>query len=143
MAKYSKKQAWLISDFSNVLTTFGLRLVPFSKHLSDWQNAIGTIEPYEKHWLDNVRQDLVYSWNVWNEEELKMQAVSSIMRAAHFEIPNQIKTFYERPMAGTLLDIPLNVNCDCFVATPDEGGKPIKPYFFFQEFKRTKGDKAV
>ena len=141
MASNNKKQAWLLSDSSNVLTTFGLQLVPFCKHLTDWQNTTGFLAPFEIEWLENVRRDLVYSWNVWNEEELKMQAVSSIMRAARVEIPRQIKTFYERPMTGTLLDISLNVNCDCFVGKPDEGGKPVNPYFFFQEFKRTKGDK--
>jgi hypothetical protein len=141
MATENKKQAWLLSDSSNVFTTFKLRTVSDCQYLTDWQNATGVLEPFEKQWLALVRQDLLKSWNVWNEEELKMQAVSSIMRAAHLEIPQRIRTFYERPMTGTLLDIPLNVNCDCFVATPDEGGKPTKPYFFFQEFKRTKGDK--
>ena len=141
MATDNKKQTWLLSDSSNVLTTFGLEIVRDCQHLDEWQKAIGHLESYEKQWLELVRQDLEYSWNLWNEEELKMQAVSSIMRAAHLDIPKKIRTFYERPMTGILLDIALNVNCDCFVATPDKGGKPTNPYFFFQEFKRTKGDK--
>ena len=141
MATENKKQAWLLADSSNVLTTFALEIVRECQHLTDWQNTTGFLEPYEKQWLAVVREDLVDSWNLWNEEELKMQAVSSIMRAAHLEVQKKIRTFYERPMSGTLLGIALNVNCDCFVATPDEGGKPIMPYFFFQEFKRTKGDK--
>ncbi len=141
MATDNKKQAWLLSDSSNVLTTFKLKSISDCKHLTDWQNATGQLAPFEKQWLALVRRDLLKSWNVWNEEELKMQAVSSIMRAADLEVPQQIRTFYERPMTGTLLDISLNVNCDCFVGTPDEGGKPVNPYFFFQEFKRTKGDK--
>ena len=49
--------------------------------------------------------------------------------------PNVMTTF------GVLLDTPLNVNCNCFVGKPNEGGKPDKPYFFFQEFKKTCGDK--
>ena len=141
MATDNKKQTWLLSDSSNVFTTFGLEIVRDCKHLRDWQKATGSLEPYEIQWLANVREDLEYSWNLWNEEELKMQAVSSIMRAAHLDIPKLIRTFYERSMTGSLLDISLNVNCDCLVATPDEGGKPTHPYFFFQEFKRTKGDK--
>jgi hypothetical protein len=137
----NKKQTWLLSDSSNVMTTFKLRTVSECQKLTDWQNSTGFLAPFEKEWLANVRQDLVNSWNTWNEEELKMQAVSSIMRAAHLEMPEKIRTFYERSMSGTLLDIALNVNCDCMVATPDEGGKPVHPYFFFQEFKRTRGDK--
>ncbi len=137
----NKKQTWLLSDSSNVMTTFRLRNVSDCQKLTDWQNATGIVEPYERQWLSHVRQDLADSWNVWNEEELKMQAVSSIMRAAHLNEPHQIRTFYERSMSGTLLDIDLSVNCDCMVATPDEGGKPTNSYFFFQEFKRTKGDK--
>jgi hypothetical protein len=141
MADIQKKQPWLLSDSSNVMNTFKIKTVNNCKYLTDWQNSTGILEPYEKQWLELVRQDLANSWNVWNEEELKMNAVSSIMRAAHLEIPYQIKTFYERSMTGILLDIPLNVNCDCMVGTPDEGGKPTNPYFFFQEFKRTRGDK--
>ena len=137
----NKKQAWLLSDSSNVMITFGLENVPFCQHLTDWQNSTGFLELYELQWLENVRQDLIQSWNLWNEEELKMQAVSSIMRAAHLEVRKQIRTFYERSMSGTLLDIDLSVNCDCIVATPDEGGKPTNSYFFFQEFNRTKGDR--
>ncbi len=141
MAENKIKQTWLLSDSSNVMTTFKLKIISDCKNLTDWQNSTGVLEPYEKQWLARVRQDLANSWNIWNEEELKMQAVSSIMRAAHLEIPQQIRTFYERAIAGTLFDINLNVICDCMVATPDEGGKPINSYFFFQEFKRTKGDK--
>jgi hypothetical protein len=141
MAVTNKKQAWLLTDSANVLTTFGLHLVSDCKHLQTWQATIGSLDAYEKTWLESVRQDLMNSWNLWNEEELKMETVSSIMRAAHLNLPMQIRTFYERPMSGTLLDIPLNVNCDCFVGKPNEGGRPEKSYFFFQEFKKTRGDK--
>jgi hypothetical protein len=141
MAISGKTQSWLLADSSNVFTTFGLEIVRDCQKLNDWQKSTGSLEPFEKQWLEKVRQDLIYSWNLWNEEELKMQAVGSIMRAANLEIHQQIRTFYERSMSGKLLDFTLNVNCDCFVATPDAGGKPINPYFFFQEFKRTKGDK--
>jgi hypothetical protein len=140
MARNNPKQAWLCADLGNVMATFGLQVVSNCERLNEWQRATGFLMPYEKEWLNEVRQDLMNSWNLWNEEELKMETVSSIMRAAHLNLPMQIRTFYERPMAGILLDIPLNVNCDCFVGKPNSGGKPEKPYFFFQEFKKTRGD---
>ncbi len=45
MASDNKKQAWLLSDSSNVLSTFGLEIVRDCVHLTEWQNATGSLEP--------------------------------------------------------------------------------------------------
>ena len=35
-----------------------------------------------------------------------------------------------------------SIICDCMIATPNNASQPVVPYFFFQEFKKSKADSA-
>ena len=141
MSRGNKQQMSLCADVANILETFGLDTVRNCARLRRWQTVSGEIAPYQQQWLEEVRRDLEQWWDLWNEEELKMHFISSVFRAAQIDVPKKIATFYERPLRGTLLNQEFVVVCDCMVATPTKGNRPDKPYFFFQEFKRSKGDK--
>lgn len=133
-----------MSDAANVQVTYDISRVVNCEVLKAWQSTKGSLEPYQIAWLTDVRHNLEREWDYWNEEELKMEFVSSLFQAAKINTPQRIKTFYERTLSGKLKDTdeePLTVVCDCVVAAPNKGGKPTNPYFFFQEFKKTKGDK--
>lgn len=69
-----------------------------------------------------------------------MEFVSLIMRAAKINVLDKIKVFYERPIKQIIDGYDISVQCDCLIGTPTVGGRPARPYFFFKEFKRTKGD---
>jgi hypothetical protein len=144
MARNNKKQTWLLSDAANVEITYDISRIVNCELLKSWQSAQGTLEPYQISWLKDVRTNLEREWDYWNEEELKMEFVSSLFQAAKINTPQLIKTFYGRTLSGKIWDTdeePLTVICDCMIASPNKGGKPNNPYFFFQEFKKTKGDK--
>ncbi len=66
--------------------------------------------------------------------------VGLIFYVANIEIPRKVMVFYERPLSGVVNDIPLSVICDCIVALPVIN-TPQNPYFFLQEFKKSKGEK--
>jgi hypothetical protein len=59
---------------------------------------------------------------------------------AHINEPNKIGLYYERSMSGKVNNKSISVIVDCMIATPKNSGIPNLPYFFMQEFKRTKGD---
>ena len=68
----------------------------------------------------------------WNEEELKMNFISHILSVANPNITSVCKIFFERPLSGIVGKYELNVITDCFVASYDEAGLPLNPYFFLQ-----------
>ena len=76
----------------------------------------------------------------WNEEELKMKFISPVFRVARIYEKDKIDVFFERALRGIVQDIKISLILDCMVATPKNSGRPDAPYFFLQEFKRTKGD---
>jgi hypothetical protein len=140
MAKSSKKTI-LLTDVANVIDTLGITVVTQCAHLAAWETATGSITPAHAIILEESRQDLLLNRRKWNEEELKMQFVSAVLRASQVSIPDKVRVFYERPLSGMIQGYSFSVICDCMVATPTHGGRPKAPYFFLQEFKKGKGDK--
>jgi hypothetical protein len=73
-------------------------------------------------------------------EELKMLFISPIFRIANVNERGKLRTFFERSLSGKVNDIQISVVVDCMIATPTKASRPASPYFFLQEYKRTKGD---
>jgi hypothetical protein len=140
MAKRAIKNTISLTDVANVIDTLNILSVRECKHLAEWETATGSISSAHQEILEEVRQELVVNRNKWNEEELKMNFVSAVMRASKLNVPDEIKVFYERPLVGTVQGYNFSIICDCMVATPTQGGRPKAPYFFLQEFKKGKGD---
>jgi hypothetical protein len=88
--------------------------------------------------LEERRQALIREGDFWNEEELKMQFLAFLFHETDINEPDKIKTFYERPLEAVFEGYKLSVICDMLLATPKGVGKPKKPYFFLQEFKKAK-----
>jgi hypothetical protein len=135
------KKTISLNDVANVIDAFNIQVIIHCKHLIEWENAVGSITPSYQEVLEEARQDLFINRNQWNEEELKMNFISLVLRASHVEIPHKIKIFYERPLIGNIQGYDFSMICDCMIATPTAGGRPKAPYFFLQEFKKGKGDR--
>ena len=88
--------------------------------------------------LEQKRQLLKTEGDFWNEEELKMKFLSHVFEIVSLEVPNKVKTFYERPLSDIIDGYKLSVICDMLIASPLGIGKPKKPFFFLQEFKKSK-----
>lgn len=88
--------------------------------------------------LEQKRQLLRTEGDFWNEEELKMKFLSHVFEIVSLEVPNKVKTFYERPLSDIIDGYKLSVICDMLIASPLGIGKPKKPFFFLQEFKKSK-----
>ena len=138
----TEKKTISLGDVANIKEAMDIQSIRHCKHLEEWEKAESEIKPMYKDILEQARLDLVDYWNSWNEEELKMKFISIVMRTAEIEIPDKARVFYERPLSGQLEGYDFSVICDCMLASPTAGGRPKKPYFFLQEFKKEKAEQT-
>lgn len=128
-------------DVNEVIDRFDIDKVFDGNLLKDWlEQADGTLKPFQQEMLEEARQHLLLKWNEWNEEELKINFISIVLFAAQLDEPKRISTYFERRLVGTVENKPIAVKVDCMLATPMKSGRPKSPYFFLQEYKRSKGD---
>lgn len=128
-------------DINEVIDRFDIDKIFDCEILKEWLSPeYETLRPAYFEILEEARLRLVQKWDEWNEEELKIHFISFVLMAAQLEIPKVISTYFERKLSGKVREIPISVVIDCMVATPMKSGRPKAPYFFLQEFKRSKGD---
>jgi hypothetical protein len=119
-----------------VLTTFHIKEKTNCFQLDKLLMASGSVTDFENATLDAALDRYNRLSRGWNEEELKMQFISSIINIVDPNVIDTCKTFFERPLEGVINNYKLHVITDCMIASYDEGGNPQKPYFFLQEFKQ-------
>jgi hypothetical protein len=127
-------------DLREIVHTFNLRHNEDCSHLMEWISAEYELNEVENTILTDLHEYIEKNGEYMNEEELKAKMVGLVFYVAKIEVPRKVMVFYERPLSGTIQDIPLSVICDCIVATPLVSA-PQYPYFFLQEFKKSKGEK--
>jgi hypothetical protein len=88
------------------------------------------IEPYIEDEIDG-----------WFEEELKMNLLSPILILSKLKESRKIGIFFERPISAEFEQGKISVITDCMVSSVYGFTSPETPYFFMQEFKKSKGDK--
>ncbi len=129
----------LTLDTEDVLDAFGLKRNIGCALLDEWLGYETTLSEIDERILERKRLLLQNEGEFWNEEELKMNFLAHIFDVAAMNVPDKIKLFYERPLHAIINGYEINVVCDAMLATPKGVGKPKKPYFFLQEFKKQKG----
>jgi hypothetical protein len=130
----------LDDNLGEIVSTFELSHNENCGVLLDWIEAKFELNDFELTILADLHKNIVITGEYMNEEELKAKMVGLIFYASKIEEPKQIMVFYERALSGEINNIPLSVICDCVVATPLVNA-PRHPYFFLQEFKKSKGEK--
>ncbi len=128
-------------DIDQVLGHFGLKVTQNCAFLSEWLTVSVPKNYTLPTLLEEQRERLGKEGAVWNEEELKMHFLSFVFKYAEMEIPEKVKLFYERIMSATVQYTPLNVICDALLASPLGINTPQSPYFFLQEFKKSRKSK--
>jgi hypothetical protein len=128
-------------DVNEVIDRFDIDKIFDCQILKNWlTNLNDELKPSHAEILEEARLQLVRKWDEWNEEELKIHFIGFVLFCAQLEEPKFISTYFERKLSGKVKGIPITVVVDCMVATPKKSGRPKMPYFFMQEFKRSKGD---
>jgi hypothetical protein len=128
-------------SFEEVIETYNIQPVLDCKTLQDWVHATAVeLSPMHTALLAELPAEYNENYIGWNEEELKMNMLSVIFRVANVNEKGFIKTFYERRLSGKVESKTISVIVDCMIAKPTQAIRPSTPYFFMQEFKRSKGD---
>jgi hypothetical protein len=124
---------------AELIKIFGLNRVSHSENsqlLQEWLNAKTTLNAGEQYLFDMILADAKVQIDGWQEEDLKMQFISFVLRLANLSNPEKnYLTFFERTLSATVEDCFLKVKTDCMIATGILD-RPERPYFHFQEYKR-------
>jgi hypothetical protein len=109
-------------------------------HLKEWLGVSFEFDDFEMRIINDLYDEICRTGEYMNEEELKTKMVGLIFYISKIQEHRKIDVFYERALSGVIKDVSLSVVCDCLVATP-RFNNPNNPYFFLQEFKKSKGEK--
>jgi hypothetical protein len=109
--------------------------------ISQWLQATYPLTAEASKLLNDLHAKAQIEGDYWNEEELKINLIGFLFYLSQIEEPKRIKVFYERRMAAKINGYSLAVISDCMVATPLFNA-PGYPYFFLQEYKKSRGDKV-
>ncbi len=130
------------AEFNTLLVEFKLKQVEESEVLSDWIKPNDLeLDDLAERFLAKIEPRLKLEIDGWLEEELKMKLLSPIFILSDLQEPEKIGIFFERPISAEFDFGKISVITDCMVSSIFGVTAPKMPYFFMQEFKKSKGDK--
>ncbi len=122
-----------------VVDTFKLKHIKVENMalLSTWIEANEEINDIDLNYLDELRNEALLKIESWNEEELKMNYLSFIVRYAQYSKDEDYNVYFDRPISAEVEGHKINVIVDFMIA---QGVLEYikKPYFCFHEYKRAK-----
>ena len=129
---------------AEIIEMFGLeRLVGNNEHqlMREWTTVSTTLNQSEQDLFDGISLNIANKISGWNEEMLKMNFIAFVLYLGHLTETKQYKTYYESMLEATVDGNFLKVRADMMVASGILE-YPKTPYFYFQEYKKTKDPKG-
>ncbi len=120
-------------ETEDVETCFGLVQVWDNDLITDWLSATTELVDFEKIMLERIRIRTLKNVDFWNEDELKLQSIASILELADLT-SEHYKTFSQRTLTATVNGIELGGRVDFMLAQGRQ--RPKNPYFFVHEYKQ-------
>ncbi|GAK49448.1 hypothetical protein U14_00670 [Candidatus Moduliflexus flocculans] len=121
--------------FADLQKLVNIRQVVNDAAFGDWFGYAYPLNPTERQLLAALVEEHRPFMLSYSEDELKMKFLAPLLNAVHFH-ENGIRDWYQRPLKATINQVTLNGYVDFMVAKGVE--EPEYPYFFIQEFKKTK-----
>ncbi len=90
--------------------------------------------------LQKLEKNLSKYIDSWFEEDLKMKFLSFVFFLSDISEDQKIDIFFERIIKTETRNVQISVVVDCMISSVLGLAAPKKPYFFMQEFKKSKGD---
>lgn len=113
--------------------TFGLTETYHYPLLLDWIKVEGTIEENEEKAIKQLREELIFNIQSWNEEEVKMLFIGPFLNFVHYYHKNY-KPFLERKLSLEIDGVQAAGRVDFLLAHGKRS--PEQPYFCLHEYKR-------
>ncbi len=132
------------AEFNYLVAEFGLNFVQENESalLAAWlQTGSPALENLSEGMLAKIEPRLSSEIDSWLEEELKMKLLALIFMLAELDVAQKIGVFFERQITAQIGEFRISTVPDCTVASVYGFTIPKTPYFFMQEFKKSKGDK--
>lgn len=126
MKEFSK---WTIEEVEEY---FHLTQLGTNEWLVQWLGAEHNITPDEEAYLMELCQTLRKHVLDWNEEELKIKFIGSLMNAIDYDHP-EYQVFFERRLTAKVENDRLTGVVDCVIAAGKRS--PKHPYFCLHEYK--------
>ncbi len=109
--------------------------------LQEWlQEPTAQIDDFAEATLKKIEKNLLKYIDSWFEEDLKMKFLSFIFFLSDITEDQKIDTFFEKIIKTETKNVQISVVVDCMISSVLGLAAPKKPYFFMQEFKKSKGD---
>lgn len=126
---------WLWEDIEQ---EFGLQKTKKSALLEEWLTNKGfVLTALQTELMTRLQVSLEVHYQDWNEEELKLNFIAPLLTSVvNYSDSQQYQPFAERTLKAEIGNFELSGTIDWMLAS----GKqiPRKPFFFLQEYKRTK-----
>lgn len=101
--------------------------------LDEWLSAQTEFNAIERQQIEKVRKRILQFADYWNEDELKLQAISIILDIVDYQITDY-NIFSQRYLSSKINEIEIGGRVDFMLAKGRQ--KPITPYFFIHEYKQ-------
>jgi hypothetical protein len=125
---------------AELIKMFGLeRLLGNTAHplMQEWTDTQTTLNEHEKYLFDIIIKDAFLNIAGWNEESLKMNFISFVLKLGHIANSSNYKTYFEETIEATIEGHFLKIKTD-FMLAKGILDMPESPYFHFQEYKKDK-----
>jgi hypothetical protein len=130
------------AEINTLFEEFILKQLITSQGLNDWiESNEQELDDFSEKVLAKIEPRLSLEIDGWLEEELKMKLLSPIFMLAELNEPEKFGIFFERSINAEFENGRISVVTDCMVSSIYGITLPQTPYFFMQEFKKSKGDK--
>jgi hypothetical protein len=123
-------------DIDDVERTFGIRRTDALSALEQWMTAKQDITEQERASVLHLQANILHKIDSWNEDELKFKFIAPFVSIVGYDT-DRFNSFTQRTISATVKGIKLSGRVDFVVAVGKS--KPIQPFFFLHEYKRTRG----
>ncbi|MEY4905508.1 MAG: hypothetical protein RLZZ292_3323 [Bacteroidota bacterium] len=124
-------EKWLTQEVED---TFGIVQNYNMSLLNDWLASTSSFTEAESAFIEEIRLEMLYNADFWNEDELKMQFIALLLSIVKYTQTNKYKPFSQRQLSAVIQNIPVNGRVEYMLAQ----GKqiPKQPFFFLHEYKQ-------
>ena len=121
--------------FADLQKVVNIRQVANEAIFQEWFRYAYPIQPEESRFLQDLIEKNQFYILSYSEDELKMKFLAPLLNQVAFQ-SETVRDWYQRPLKAKINNVRIGGYVDFMVA---KGVKePETPYFFIQEFKRTK-----
>lgn len=103
--------------------------------LDTWLSSQHPLSEEDRSRLEELKEDLIYNADLWNEDELKFFFISPLIQVCRLK-SEHYKIFTQRSISASLHKIRLSGVVDFVIAQGID--EPEHPYFFLHEYKQEK-----